>query len=179
MPNISLGHTVNDLTALWLGRAAQANLRCASAPLLLWFCLGRIREAQMEHKNMEVGCPPKKRAGAVQVLVVVSSGRPWSGENIAPSIQGCRLTLASIMTASHGRGPLLSLYLSPIVCVVAVWCRTWTAITASPGRLRMLNPSASNLAHSSRKIEEYDYGTNVSGKTRSSEGLEYGGGGGS
>lgn len=58
MPNIKLGHTVYDLTALRLGRAARQP-HSASTPPLLWFCLGWIKKAQMEHRTWRWAGSPK------------------------------------------------------------------------------------------------------------------------
>ena len=103
MPNLQAGaHRVTSLHCGWaeqrsLARSAASQSVSAPSSSAFVVLFGTDQESPNGAQNMEVGRQPKNEpGGAGQVLVVVWSGRPRSGENIGPSIQrggGLRLPI--------------------------------------------------------------------------------------
>lgn len=74
VPSIRLGHTVYDLTALWLGRATQQP-HCISASTFV-VLFGMDQESPNGAQNMEVGRQPKNEPEPAKCL--------WSSSRVNP-----------------------------------------------------------------------------------------------
>ena len=74
VPSIRLGHTVYDLTALWLGRAARQPQCISCSTFVVLF--GMDHEGPNGAPNMEVGGQPKNEPEPAKCL--------WSSSRVSP-----------------------------------------------------------------------------------------------
>lgn len=101
MPSIRLGHTVYDLTALRLGRAAQQP-HCIS-PSTFVVLFGTDQESPNGAQNMEVGWPPKNEPEPAKCLWSSSQVNPGQGKTSPHPSSKEGLPWLPVMTASQER----------------------------------------------------------------------------
>lgn len=102
MPSMRLGHTVYDLTGLWLGRAARQP-HCIS-PSAFVVLFGTDQESPNGAQNMEVGWRPKNELETAKCLwssSQVNPGRGITSPYPSRKVLQCRGLCNACVTRQH------------------------------------------------------------------------------